>query len=315
MTFSTSIRNYKPSTVTNFSFLQRRIDFINMEISDEEVPDKTSTPIQQFTTDQINEFLRSVGLIHAVDFVFLDYAQMMNRKNIAKTSENDLPLQFMFEVVLGAKEGDREFPYSTFLELAHRRVISAETGNEECFDRYIMYSLKPSPEWPDKQDLPFTDFHLYYIDIIKPMTNQSAEEFYALLDTKKGETYFLTLGKRGVSEFLVILFIRADRIVTFHIPEKEILPSTYSYFCKWISLEVPALMMFITEHASFHLPEGNLVLSDSGVQKHREQWQEAFGNPDLMDERYVSISNETKINDPLSVTQILEDDACEMCGA
>lgn len=272
-----------------------------------------SEPESQFSNDQVNLFLKTIGLVQPIDYIFLDYAMTENRKRVEKSTQ---PLQFLFHVVMASADDNRPFPYSSFLELVNQRkiknVTEDSTSDFVTLQRYVIYNFCPSDTWTTRPVAPFTDFHLYFLDVLKPMVPHSAEELYQLFDLKRGETFFLTFGDHSVNDFMSVLFVTKKLIAVFHIPRLEpINEEEYSYPCKWIHTSIPTISRPIHEYAIFELPDTNLVLTEEGVEQKRVQWQEAFGNPDLMDQE-LDDGEEMKSNN-LAVSN--EEDQCLSCGS
>lgn len=264
----------------------------------------------QYSMATVNRFLQLVGLSQPIDYIFMEYAMHQNREAIAK---NKSPLHFLFHVVMSEDdETKRGFPFSTFLQLVNHRYHDSITENGESdfknVQRYIIYNFCPSDKWDSRPIAPFTDFHLYFLDVLKPMVNQTAEELYQIIDIKRGETFFLLFGDHSVNEFISVLFVMQHKIVVFHVMKPKILDDEFTYTCKWVSTSIPTISKSQHEYAIFDLPNGNLVLSDEGVKTRKQQWQEAFGDPDLMDQ--VS-SEETK---GMSLTQLNYPDEPECQG-
>lgn len=237
-----------------------------------------------FTENQINQFLKTLGLVQPIDYIFLDYAMSQNRKALASAKE---PLIFMFHVIMGSEKDARPFPYCSFLELVNHRYIPTigEVAEQDyqTLTRYVIHNFCPSESWNERPVSPFSDFHLYFLDVLKPMVNQSAEELYQIIDIKRGETFFLTFGDHVSFPFISVLFVTAKQIVVFHVKKPEISEADYSYICKWVSTEIRTVSKNQNEYGIFELPEQNLVLTEQGVETRKQQWKEAFENPDMMD--------------------------------
>lgn len=267
-------------------------------------------PTPRFSENQVNQFLKTIGLVQPIDYIFMDYAMSQNRKLIAKSTE---PLYFLFHVIMGSEGDERAFPYCSFLELVSHRYHDTVTENAESdfktLQRFLIYNFCPSDLWKTRPVAPFTDFHLYFLDVLKPMVNQSAEELYQIIDIKRGETFFLMFGNHEVNDFISVLFVMKNQIIVFHVMRPTLDPSEYAYPCKWISTEIATISRPQHEYAIFALPDGNLVLTDEGVAQRREHWKEAFGNPDLMDETM-------EIPDiPSGVLDYESDHECVGCGS
>jgi hypothetical protein len=275
-----------------------------MEISEEEI---TKTPVEEtISVTKVNNFLRAVGLETPLDYLFLDHAMNMHQTAIMKNK--DISLQFLFQLMIGKEDKDLNFPYSSFLEKINFRYADpdADVLTMRETPRYIVSHLIPSERWHERKPQSFSDFHLYYLDVIKPMTKQSAEEIYALLDSKKDETFFLVFGDRKIDPFLIVLFVFKKLITTFHITPFECQLTDKGGVCKWIHSEIPTFQRQVTEYGMFELPENNLVLTEKGIQLRKQQWKEAFGDPDYMDREDI----------PDLVSSILEDsEVCENCSA
>lgn len=253
----------------------------------------------QFNEQQIQQFLRVVGLVQPIDYIFLDYAMTRNRKEISNSKQ---PLHFLFHVVMGAEGEERAFPYCSFLELCNYKISNMQ--------RYVIYNLSPSDSWKTRPVAPFTDFHLYFLDVLKPCINQSAEELYQIIDIKRGETFFLIFGDREKTEFLSVLFVTAKHIVVFHIYRPVPLDPCFDhpYICKWVDTEIPCVGSPQHEYAIFELPDSNLVLTEEGVKKRQVHWEEAFGNGDLMDQED---GQEMKVPERVNY----EETECLSCGS
>lgn len=268
--------------------------------------EKTEVPEEAIAISKVNQFLKVIGLTMPLDYLFLDHAMNMHREAIAKNQT--ISLQFLFQLIIGKDEKDMNFPFSSFLEKISFRYVKPDCEPLEYAedDRYIVTNFIPSAKWNENIPRPFSDFHLYYMDVLKPMLQQSVEELYALFDTKKGETFFLVFGDRKLHQFLVVLFVHRDLLIVFHVPPFESKVTDLGHVCKWISNEVPTFQRQLTEHACFKLPETNLVLTAKGVELRKQQWKEAFENPDIMD-----------VNDPsdLKPHSIEQDDPCENCSS
>lgn len=294
--------------------------FCTMDVVGEETRND-ETKDEQVGVAFVNKFLHTVGLIQPIDYIFMDYAMTQTREKVKKSTE---VLHFLFHVIMGSETDVQPFPYCSFLELAsHRYVNSVSESSEQDFktlQRYIIYNFCPSESWKTRPVAPFSDFHLYFLDVLKPMIQHSAEELYQIIDTKRGETFFLLFGDHTANDFISVLFVLKDRIIVFHIMRPTLTADEYAYFCKWISTEIPTISRPQHEYAIFALPEGNLVLTDEGVQKRRIHWEEAFGDPNLMDEVCEILKEdgqESKYSDLLNkvATETLEEDVCLSCSS
>jgi hypothetical protein len=272
-----------------------------------EISEPTEDTVETIAVSKVNLFLKAIGLETPLDYLFLDHAMNMHQSAIAKNEQ--VTLQFLFQLILGKDDKDFEFPYSSFLEKIIFRFVDPETENLTFREvpRFIVTHLIPSERYAEKQQVQsFSDFHLYYLDIIKPITKQSAEELYALIDSKKDETFFLVFGNRKDDPFVIVLFVHKKLITTFHILPFESSVKDVGHVCKWIHSEIPTFQRQVTEYGVFQLPETNLVLTDEGIKKRKQQWKEAFDNPDMMD-------REDDVD--LKLASIKDDEICEQCSS
>lgn len=248
-----------------------------------EESNETKTEVETIEVKKVNHFLQILGLVTPLDYLFLDHAMNMHREAIQKN--NKVSLQFLFQLILGRNESDLNFPFSSFLEKVTFRYADPESEKltfKET-ERFIITNFVPSEHWKDLEPRPFSDFHLYYLDILKPITKQSAEDLYALFDSKRDETFFLVFGDRKDNEFLVVLFVHKKLLTVFHVPPFENKLTDVGHICKWVHTEIPTFQRQLSEYGSFKLPETNLVLTEQGVETRKQQWKEAFGDPDMMD--------------------------------
>lgn len=281
-----------------FRFLE---EIIIMEISEagEEV-------VESIAVSKVNLFLKAIGLETPLDYLFLDHAMSMHQSAVMKNDK--ITLQFLFQLMIGKEENDKNFPYSSFLEKIIFRYADpeAETATFREIPRFIVSHFVPSAQFKEKKIQSFSDFHLYYLDILKPITKQSAEELYALIDSKKDETFFLVFGNRQEDPFIVVLFFYQKLITTFHVLPFESSVKDVGHVCKWIHSEIPTFQRQVFEYGVFQLPDTNLVLTDKGVEIRKQQWQEAFGNENIMDmEDIPDLISRVPVND----------EVCESCSS
>lgn len=236
----------------------------------EEINDETNQNDQPKVEDFTN-FLMGIGLRNKVDYVFLEYAQIKSREMVKGMSDNTL--NFMFNLAVN-EFSDRFFPLASWLEKITIKnfVISDDIdSNNLTKDKtyHLLWHTSPSKNFATRDILSPNDFHLYFLDVIKPKnyeTAYSAEELYRVIDQKRGQTYFLVLNDRKSSHqdgIFIVLFINTKHIISFHIP-KYSMNGTYDEngsFSNWISLDERFDHQVVNEFAIFSLPEGNFVLS------------------------------------------------------
>jgi len=216
-----------------------------------------------------SDFLEFIGLSNPIDYTFLDYSMHKSRENVISFKED---LNFFFHLILKeVEDSDHPFPMATWCEKISEEYFdtNTETPDEvKTRKKIVLWTTLPSDKWPTREVLNFNQFHLYFLDVIKPLQHFSAEELYRVIDQKRGEVYFLTIGSRKNvtgDKTLIILFITSKYIVSFHVPEhKDFETGSYS---KWVSLTEKFELKYINEFQLFRLPEGNLVMSKEEVEK------------------------------------------------
>jgi hypothetical protein len=226
----------------------------------------------EFTEDQkaaikivekrFDAILNMIGLSTPIDYIFLDFAIQKSRLTLSNIGPN---LQFLFHTIsrtalLG--EG-RVFPNSMFIEEVPIRKFDESLQTTVDSAELVMWSLAPSSQWQTRDVLPFTDFHLYFNEVIKPLYNYSAEDIYRLFDDKKEDLYFVTHGTRESTESkkIITLFVTRSNIIVFHFDPVDVekIPKTEKFASKWISLEYPICIKEINEYAVFERPKFQLV--------------------------------------------------------
>lgn len=217
----------------------------------------------------MESFLNEMALQNPIDYLFHNFAIQKSREVIAKANDH---LQFLFHLMTTQEleQIERPFPRCCFLEKGVWKKFSDEKGLEEI-PLNVLWTFIPSEEWETRAQLPFTDFHLYFIDVMKPNYHYSAEELYRIFDSKRGERYFLNSGTRADSEDrkFHILFITDKGIIAFHVPELVIddVVESEKFTSKWTSLSVPNILQYVKEFAYFELPSTYLVSSESEIEK------------------------------------------------
>lgn len=210
---------------------------------------------------RFDSMLSYMGLQTPIDYIFLDFALQKSRMNLSTVTDS---LHFLFHTIKKQDlEHIRPFPYSIFIEKCTYRkfdeIIQTTCDREEL----IMWSLCPTSKWDSRDVLPFTDFHLYFMDVIKPLYSYSVEDIYRLLDERKEDLFFVTHGTRTSHETkrIVTLFVTKDHIVAFHFDPVEVadIPQSEKFLSKWISLDLPISLHTINEFAIFERPKFQIV--------------------------------------------------------
>jgi len=214
---------------------------------------------------RFDSILNMLGLESPIDYIFLDFALQKSRLNLKNISDS---LHFLFHTVSNQdlKNLERPFPHSIFAEKCETRIFDEKQQGTVESSEIVLWSLVPSEQWKTRDILPFTDFHLYFMDIVKPLYGYSAEDLYRLLDEKKGDLFFVTHGTRSTTESkrIVTLFVTAKHIIAFHFDPVDVttVPQTEKFKSKWISIDSAISIQSLSEFAVFARPEGNLVLKD-----------------------------------------------------
>jgi hypothetical protein len=214
--------------------------------------------------------LNHMGLQTPIDYIFLDFAIQKSRLSLSQISNS---LHFLFHTI---KKQDleqlRPFPHAIFIEKYSFRKFFEDTQSTRDTEELVMWSLSPSEKWNSRNILPFTDFHLYFMDVIKPLYNYSAEDIYKLLDERKEDVFFVTHGNRESTESkkIVTLFVTKDHIISFHFDTVDVvnIPQSEKFLSKWISTTMPISLQSLNEFAIFERPKyqlvGNIEESQSG---------------------------------------------------
>jgi hypothetical protein len=228
-----------------------------MDSSEKEVQEETKFPMDQF--------LDHMGLSTPIDYLFQSFAISKSRQMIKTVEDN---LTFLFHLIKTEDlKKEIPFPHAAFIE----RVYSQSPDE---LDKYIIWSTAESENWEKRKPLPFTDFHLYFLDVLKPNFQYSAEEIYRIFDAKRGESYFLNNGPRNNStdRKFHVLFITTKVIVCFQIPEcrfNEIKPEE-EFICKWVSMSSKTTVRVVGEFAVFELPNFDIVSTPEEKQEMKE---------------------------------------------
>lgn len=221
--------------------------------------------------------LSMVGLQTPIDYIFLDFALQKSRQNLTTVADS---LHFLFHTVSqqDLDTAERPFPYSIFIEKYNMNQEDQFDDKVQHPSHLVMWSLTPSDLWKTRVILPFTDFHLYFQEVVKPLYGYSAEDLYRLFDQKRGELFFVTHGTRSSTESkrIITLFVTAKHIVVFHFDaiDVSLIKKEEQFMSKWISLNYPVSLQSVSEYAIFHLPERNLVMTKEEVEQ-----SESKGSP------------------------------------
>ena len=242
--------------------------------------EEQATPLEE-QEKKFNQLLNVIGLQTPLDYIFLDFAQQKSR--LALQAISDSP-HFLFHTVSNQEiqNAERPFPHCIFIEKKIYKKFDEVVQSTIDETEGILWSLSPSEKWNSRDVLPFTDFHLYFMDVLKPLYNYSAEDLYKLLDEKKKELFFVTHGNRTSSESkrIVTLFCTEKHIVAFHIDDVDlsIIPKEEKFMSKWISSELPLSIHSVQEFALFERPSFQLVSSE---EKNQEPTKIQFSTPGL----------------------------------
>jgi hypothetical protein len=214
---------------------------------------------------KFNQLLNVIGLQTPLDYIFLDFAQQKSR--LALQAISDTP-HFLFHTVSNQEieKAERPFPHCIFIEKKVYKKFDQEVQTTVEVTEGILWSLSPSDKWNTRDVLPFTDFHLYFMDVLKPLYGYSAEDLYKLLDEKKNELFFVTHGNRTSSESkrIVTLFCTEKNIIVFHIDDVDltIVGDDEKFMSKWIASDLLLSIHTVQEFALFERPTFQLVSTE-----------------------------------------------------
>lgn len=223
---------------------------------------------------KFDRILNMIGLQTPCDYIFLDFAIQKSRSALTFSENN---LQFLFHTMSkeALLQSGRVFPHSIFLERIPVHVFDETLQTTVDTHELVMWVLSPSKEWSTRDILPFTDFHLYFGEVIKPLFNYSAEDLYRIFDNKKEDLYFITHGTRNDTDkkIIITLFVTKDNIIAFHFEHPNVMtvPADEKFKSKWISLEMPISMKEVTEFAIFERPRYQIVPSHHEESKGEKQ--------------------------------------------
>ena len=225
--------------------------------------------------------LSMVGLQTPVDYIFLDFALQKSRLALSTVSDS---LHFLFHTVSqhDLDNADRPFPFSIFVEKYKTKIFQESDAQTKEEEELVLWSLIPSKEWEKRPILPFTDFHLYFQDVLRPLYGYSAEDLYRLFDQKRGQLFFVTHGTRSSTESkrIVTLFVTMKNIIVFHFDAVDVteVKKEDKFMSKWISLSLPISIKSLSEYAIFELPDRNLVMTHEEV-KEAEKMDDSRSSP------------------------------------
>lgn len=238
----------------------------------EETPRKVYSEEQLVVAKELEkkfeDVLCMVGLQTPIDYIFLDFAIQKSRQNLTAVSDS---LHFLFHTVSqhDLDHADRPFPFSIFIEKYQTTNLSELDSKQG--EELVMWSLIPSEQWKNRTVSPFTDFHLYFQDVLRPLYGYSAEDLYRLFDQKRGQLFFVTHGTRSSTESkrIVTLFVTAKNIIVFHFDPVDVseIKKEDKFMSKWVSTSLPISLQSLSEYAIFELPQRNLVMSDGEIKE------------------------------------------------
>lgn len=217
----------------------------------------------------IDQFLDEVGLATPLDFVFQNFAIQKSRINVSKMPSEEL--LFLFHVMRAEDlKVETPFPRCAFLE----KILPPDPSLPS---KYIIWSVEESDIWKTRKQLPFTDFHLYFGDVLYPNLGYSAEELYKVFDARHDETYFINNGprKQSVDKKFHVLFVTNKVIVAIQIPEVkyEEIPDEVTFICKWISLKEKSCIKLLHEYAVFEFAKRNLVFTEEEKSEYKSNME------------------------------------------
>lgn len=252
--------------------------------------------------EKFNQLLNVIGLQTPLDYIFLDFALQKSRMNLQKITSTP---HFLFHTISrhDMANDERPFPHCLFIEKKTYKKFDEEMSATIDETHGIIWSLTPSDIWKSRDILPFTDFHLYFMDILKPLYAYSAEDLYRIFDEKKEETFFISHGDRQSTESkrIITLFCTPKHIVVFHFDDIDVsaTPPEEIFKSKWISADLPLSLHSLHEFAIFERPQFQLVPKD--------------GSENL--ENVSSSKIERKVVFSTPGLDTIEDDDCIHCSA
>jgi hypothetical protein len=240
---------------------------IALPISNEE---KLETQVSEDQPFPLNEFLTEIGLSTPIDFVFQTFAIQKSRLNVSKMSSEDL--LFLFHVMKNEDlKVEIPFPRCAFLE----KVLPDDPSLPV---KHIIWAIEESSTWKTRVPLSFTEFHLYFNDVLHPNLGYSAEELYKVFDARHDETYFINNGprKNSIDKKFHVLFVTEKVIVAIQVPEVKYdeIPEKEMIQCKWVSLKENTLVKAVHESAVFLFPKKNLVFTEEEKKEYAENMEE-----------------------------------------
>jgi hypothetical protein len=199
------------------------------------------------TKENFDEFLTYVGLQSPIDFVFLNYAMSMSRQKIDTVKDN---LLFLFHIVTSEiMQSERPFPRCAFVE---------KVPKDEESKINVLWTFSPSKDFESREIQPFSLFHSYFMNVLKPNLNYTAHQLYEILKQRKGESYFLNHGPRSnsVDEMFHILFVTPRAIIAFQVPPANLstIDKKDIFMSKWVSMTEETVIKDCCEYEIFACP-------------------------------------------------------------
>jgi hypothetical protein len=222
-----------------------------IEIEDNKMEDEnlltTEKNEENIPKEKMIEFLNGVGLSNPLDYIFLSYATTKSVKAIE--AMNPANLLFLFHLLTNDMiEKNMLFPRAAFIE----KLIKEDKKIN------VVWTFSPSENFETREKKSFENFHLYFMNILKPSYQYSPEELYKIFREKKEEMYFLNHGSRNDSETRLfhVLFVCPKMIIAFHIPflHFDDIPKKELFMSKWISNDSPVIIQDVFEYDIFEFP-------------------------------------------------------------
>lgn len=231
--------------------MEEELKMSDVVVEENKMEESTETETKQtekmVSEEKVGHFLKNIGLDHPLDFVFLSYATSKSVKAIDAMDPKNL--LFLFHLLTSEMiEKNQMFPRAAFAE---KLVKDDKKVN-------IIWTFSPSENFETREKKSFENFHLYFMNILKPSYQYSPEELYKIFRDKKEEMYFLNHGSRDDSEnkLFHVLFVCPQMIIAFHIPFLDIeeIPSKDLFVSKWVSNTSPVLLQEVFEYDVFEFP-------------------------------------------------------------
>jgi len=249
-------------------------------------------------------FLNQLGIGHNLEIIFLDYAIQKSRQHF-ESAKSDV--RFLFHVLAPIPEFNiTNFPFAIFAEPIEGKQFTEEGECKEV--KQVILWTTGFHENSINEIKTANDFHLYFLDVLKPLGFGTAEELYRIIDTKRGESYFLQCGQRNTTGKIIEIWIDNSYIYVFHFDKTDIETDDKKLFLsKWISVDQKVFLKEVSPKAIFHLPSGNFVLNI--------QEQQEFG--ELLNSLPVEMTPPMERIQSFATKglETYEYDDCENCGS